>query len=130
MTVVTVISFVVFLGWEKRGQNGWHVIPLSFDIHDGESFELYPDINNPYRPNAKALYDCEAEDVQELTFVKGEILYNGKLVISCDSHVTTLIKPVFFSIVEESAEEPQWLTASKANGKRGLVPSNYVELLP
>ena len=35
--------------------------------------------NNSYRRNAKALYDCEAEDEQELAFRKGEILYNGEL---------------------------------------------------
>ena len=37
---------------------------------------------------------------------------------------------ILYFIVEESADEPQWLMASKDNGKRGLVPSNYVEMLP
>lgn len=35
--------------------------------------------NFSYRRNAKALYDCEAEDEQELTFRKGELLCNGEL---------------------------------------------------
>lgn len=35
-----------------------------------------------------------------------------------------------YAAVEESADEPQWLMASKENGKRGLVPANYVEKLP
>ena len=35
-----------------------------------------------------------------------------------------------YSTVEESADEPQWLVASKDDGRRGLVPSNYVERLP
>lgn len=27
------------------------------------------------------------------------------------------------------SEEPDWLKASRADGKKGLVPANYVELL-
>ena len=32
------------------------------------------------------------------------------------------------SVVTES-EEPDWLKASRSDGKKGLVPANYVELL-
>ena len=28
------------------------------------------------------------------------------------------------------SEEPQWLQASRADGKQGLVPANYLEMLP
>lgn len=56
--------------------------------------------------SARALYDCNAEDGLELSFKKNEILYN----------------------VLES-EEPDWLKASRADGKKGLVPANYLELL-
>lgn len=73
------------------------------------------DITPPTRParrarppnrSARALYDCNAEDGLELSFKKNEILHN----------------------VMES-EEPDWLKASKADGRKGLVPANYVELL-
>lgn len=30
-------------------------------------------------PSARALYDCDGDDEQELSFVKGEMLYNGEL---------------------------------------------------
>lgn len=62
--------------------------------------------SKPIGRSARALYDCNAEDGLELSFKKNEILYN----------------------VLES-EEPDWLKASRADGKKGLVPANYVELL-
>jgi Rho GTPase-activating protein 10 len=57
--------------------------------------------------SARALYDCNAEDVLELSFQKDDILYD----------------------VRES-DEPEWLLAARQDGKKGLVPANYVELLP
>lgn len=35
--------------------------------------------------------------------------------------------PALCSVLE--SEEPDWLKASRADGKKGLVPANYVELL-
>lgn len=76
--------------------------------------------------SARALYDCNAEDGLELSFKKNEILYNGERqgrgkgegIGICDD----------FTLVLES-EEPDWLKASRSDGKKGLVPANYVELL-
>ena len=75
---------------------------------------------------AKALFDCDAEDDCELSFNKDEILYNGKCGFL--SSFTSLILSHTLSLVHES-DEPDWLQASKANGKKGLVPENYVEFL-
>ncbi|CAI8038025.1 Rho GTPase-activating protein 10 [Geodia barretti] len=57
--------------------------------------------------SARALYDCNAEDILELSFQRDEILFD----------------------VRES-DEPDWLVARRKDGKKGLVPANYVEMLP
>ena len=40
--------------------------------------------------------------------------------LACDNHVMP-------AVIE--SEEPDWLKASRADGRKGLVPANYVELL-
>ena len=85
------------------------------------------------------MYDCDAEDSLELSFKKDEILYNGMHVLQ---NVVHSIHPSFSfpflphfiplslpSLVTES-EEPDWLKAARADGRRGLVPANYLEMLP
>ena len=42
-------------------------------------------------------------------------------------HALGLVIVMCFAVME--SEEPDWLKASKADGRKGLVPANYVELL-
>ena len=45
-------------------------------------------------------------------------------VCVCVCYLPSLLSPV------EESEEPEWLCASRQDGKKGLVPANYVEMLP
>ena len=108
--------------------------------------------------SARALYDCDAEDSLELSFKKDEILYNGmhvhmyvpavvlpsalflsffppSLSLLFSPFLPSPLLPPFLSpslpslLVTES-EEPDWLKAARSDGRRGLVPANYLEMLP
>ena len=102
--------------------------------------------------SARALYDCDAEDSLELSFKKDEILYNGTHVPALIRSLIIIMFPPFISpflllphfplsslppsllsslpsLVTES-EEPDWLKAARSDGQRGLVPANYLEILP
>lgn len=57
------------------------------------------------KPTAKALYDFDADNAQELSFKDGEII--------------DLVRRV----------DENWLEGRTADGKQGLFPSNYVEVL-
>lgn len=54
---------------------------------------------------AQALYDCEAEDPEELSFAADDILV----------------------VLEEKG--PDWFLMRDARNNTGLVPANYVKLL-
>ncbi|KAJ7737104.1 hypothetical protein B0H16DRAFT_108525 [Mycena metata] len=56
-------------------------------------------------PRAQALHACSPEDPNELSFAKGEIL-------------------------EIEDQEGKWWQARKADGTFGIIPSNYVTVLP
>ena len=47
-------------------------------------------------------------------YMLGRVLFTGVLISS---------------LVLES-EEPSWLKAHRADGRTGLVPANYIEMLP
>ena len=104
--------------------------------------------------SARALYDCDAEDSLELSFKKDEILYNGThvhmyiptvvlpsalfLSFSLLSFLSPLPSPLLSpflspslpSLLVTESEEPDWLKAARSDGRRGLVPANYLEMLP
>jgi len=67
------------------------------------SYDAPPSIPPQTQPQAKALYPFDAQNNQELTFKPGDIL----------------------SIISQDGE---WWRA-RLNGREGLIPSNYVQLL-
>ncbi|KAG8518399.1 Rho GTPase-activating protein 10 [Galemys pyrenaicus] len=97
---------------------------------------------------ARAVYPCEAEHSSELSFEIGAIFEDGKyLGAFCGrlGFVTRVLSqravtaqeastcrrfgekwPLFFSV--QTSREPGWLEGT-LNGKRGLIPQNYVKLL-
>ena len=49
------------------------------------------------------------------------------------AHILCMCVPytcMFHSLPVTESEEPDWLKASRADGRKGLVPANYVEMLP
>ncbi|XP_057204299.1 rho GTPase-activating protein 42 isoform X3 [Triplophysa rosa] len=69
----------------------------------------------PMGRDAKAIYSCEAEHSNELSFPKGAHFSNVFILTSC----------VCCVYVVYSSVEPGWLQAT-FEGKTGLVPENYV----
>ena len=41
----------------------------------------------------------------------------------------SVIISLFLSFPVIQSEEPEWLQASRKNGKQGLVPANYLEII-
>lgn len=80
--------------------------------------------------SARALFDCNTEEELELAFRKDDILVNGELPLLNTFPPFYNIIPFFFPLVVTESDEPDWLIATRLDGKSGLVPANYVELLP
>ncbi|XP_048950135.1 rho GTPase-activating protein 10 isoform X6 [Canis lupus baileyi] len=71
---------------------------------------------------ARAVYPCEAEHSSELSFEIGAIFEDDSLE---QSYRLSAAKP---RLAVQTSREPGWLEGT-LNGKRGLIPQNYVKLL-
>lgn len=72
----------------------------------------------------RTLYACLAENEGELSFEPNQIIINGKRNSSFNEFVIHNL--IQFSV--SRSNEPGWLNGT-LNGKSGLIPENYVEIL-
>jgi Rho GTPase-activating protein 26 len=71
----------------------------------------------------RTLYACLAENEGELSFEPNQIIINGES--------STLPLPFYLTLSPSAvsrSNEPGWLVGT-LNGKSGLIPENYVEIL-
>lgn len=78
----------------------------------------------------RTLYACLAENDGELSFEPNQIITNGELNWFFLGSLF-FIFCFFFSLdsTVRPSSEPGWLDGT-LNGKSGLIPENYVEVLP
>lgn len=79
----------------------------------------------------RTLYACLAENDGELSFEPNQIITNGTYYAIQNKKNNHLIKIYIFLKKKSvrSSNEPGWLDGT-LNGKSGLIPENYVEVLP
>lgn len=75
------------------------------------------------------MYACLGEHDGELSFEPNQIITNGTMALQIRILVFVLIVCVCVIISVKSSQEPGWLEGT-LNGKTGLIPENYVEILP
>lgn len=74
----------------------------------------------------RTLYACMAENDGELSFEPNQIITNGEK-FKREFKLKQLTKCKFISV--RQSHEPGWLEGT-LHGKSGLIPENYVEVIP
>ncbi|GAA6083728.1 rho GTPase-activating protein 42 isoform X1 [Tachysurus ichikawai] len=92
-----------------------------------------PSVSTPTGRDAKAIYSCEAEHSNELSFPQGahfsNVVHDFQCCITAHSgHTSALINSGTVCSAVNPSVEPGWLQATY-EGKTGLVPKNYVVFL-
>jgi hypothetical protein len=76
---------------------------------------------------ARAIYDCTADDDQELSFKEKAIIVNSKYIIMIFSTSSFIIIYLKSIIVVESSDKGWFEGTLEGTKIRGLFPDNYVE---
>lgn len=85
--------------------------------------------NFVFSRRVRTLYACVGENETELTFEPNQIIVNGNNVCLFYQILFCIIFSLDIYLAVRPSREPGWLEGV-LNGRTGLIPENYVELLP